>query len=42
MTIAGAEANVKVDYPTDALRQAQNKPHVSFSITRPSDIHLSV
>ena len=30
MSIAGAEANVKVDYPTEALRQAQNKPQVNF------------
>ena len=28
LTIAGALADQKVDYPTEALRQAQNKPKV--------------
>ena len=28
MTISGAVADLKTDFPTDALRQAQNKPKV--------------
>ena len=30
LTIAGAATDQKVDYPTEALRKAQNKPKVHF------------